>query len=241
VPATFLGEPVKYDEALAQLLAPAKALAEELQRKPLGLTAPVALTRSYEGEGLLGLAIVDALRAHENADLALLNPGGLRSDLRAGELRYGDVFEVIPFDNAIATVTVNGDELARLLKAAYAARKGVFLVSGAKVQLSRCPGPDRLKGFSLESGEPPRADRKYRVVMSDFLARGGDGLGPALASLPPGAIDLGEARSDNYRDAIIEQWTAQKAPVVAPKSGRITFVDDGSKCGDAAKGDVRAR
>jgi 5'-nucleotidase len=110
-----------------------------------------------------------------------------------------------------------------------------------KVTLSRCPGPDRLKGFTLGDGQPPRADRKYRVVMPDFLARGGDGLAAVMASLPPGAIDFGEARSDSFRDAIIEQWSAQKAALVAPKGGRVTFVDDGSACGDAAKLNLQGR
>jgi hypothetical protein len=44
----------------------------------------------------------------EGADVALLNSGGLRADLPAGELEYGAVYEIIPFDNNVATITMTG-------------------------------------------------------------------------------------------------------------------------------------
>lgn len=233
VGATFRGQPVISDQALAQKLEPARTVANEIQQRPLGLTAPKRMLRSYEDESGLGLLLADALRSYERADLALLNPGGLRADLRQGELTYGDLFEVLPFDNTISTVTVNGEQLRRLFEAAYSARKGVFQPSGAKVKLSRCQGPGRLLSLVLEDGKPPDPNRKYRVVMPDFLARGGDGLGPMLGTLPPEQIDLGLARSDNYRDAIVTELQKWKKPVASPPKGRVTFADDAEKCAPA--------
>ncbi|HZN95017.1 MAG TPA: bifunctional UDP-sugar hydrolase/5'-nucleotidase [Myxococcales bacterium] len=241
VQATFMGEPVQPDQGMTDLIAPALAQVEEMQNRPLGITAPVALTRSYEAESPLGVVLADALREREKADVAILNPGGLRADLRAGELRYGDMYEVIPFDNTVATLTMTYEELRRLLVAAYGARKGVFQISGLKVQISKCPSVSRLRSFTLENGKPLKQDKKYRVVMPDFLARGGDGLGSVMASLAPESVDLGIGREDNFRDAIVAYWQGKKGPLPAPKMGRVQFLDDGQGCGPGATLDLHSR
>src|SRR5581483_7336866 len=105
-------------------------------------------------ESALGSFLADSLRASEKADVALLNPGGLRADLKSGELTYGAVFEVMPFDNNVATLDVTGDELLRVLKAAYGGKKGVFQVSGVEVKLGKCVSPERLKSATLDGGKP---------------------------------------------------------------------------------------
>ncbi|MBI3183443.1 MAG: bifunctional metallophosphatase/5'-nucleotidase [Myxococcales bacterium] len=232
---TFLGKEVKKDAELAKLLSPALAQVEAEQQRKLGIVSPRPMGRNYEAESALGSFLADSLREMEQADVSLLNSGGLRADLPAGELRYGEVYEVLPFDNTVATVVVTGEELHRLLHAAYGAKKGVFQLSGLKVKLSRCPGRDRLRGYTLPDGKAVQPDKKYRVVVPDFLARGGDGLGPVLSTLPVGRIDFGSERELNFRDALVAFWQRKKAELVAPKLGRIGFLDDGASCSAAAK------
>lgn len=229
-PATFMGQTVEVDTGLQQMLRPALARVEQEQQRKLGVTVPRTLTRNYESESALGDFLADSLRRMERADVALLNPGGLRADLPAGELAYGHVYEVLPFDNTVATLTVTGDELKRLLYVAYGGRKGVFQVSGLKLKLNRCPGQGRLRDFTLENGKPIRPDKRYRVVLPDFLARGGDGLGPVTGSIPPARVDLGMTRPHNFRDSLVEFWQSEGAPLVAPEPGRIAFVDGGAGC-----------
>ena len=240
VPATFLGEPIRPDEEIARLIAPPLSRVAEVQDRPLGIVTQAPLTRNYEAESPLGTALADALREREKADVAILNPGGLRADLRAGQLRYGDVYEVLPFDNTVATLTLTAEELRRLLVAAYGARKGVFQISGLRVQLSSCPGETRLRSYTLENGKPVQFDRTYKVVMPDFLARGGDGLRSVMASLAPESIDLGEGRPENFRDAIIAHWKSKKGPLVPPKLGRVQFVGESSGCNPGAALDLHA-
>ncbi len=230
VPATFAGQKVVPDAALTALIAPALERVAQEQRRPVGVKIKERLTRDYEAESPLGSFLADSLRELERADVALLNSGGLRADLGGGELTYGQVYEVLPFDNTIATVTVTGDELRRLLQAAYGGRKGVFQISGLKVTLSRCPGQGRLRAFTQPDGRAISPERKYRVVMPDFLARGGDGLGPVLASLAPGKIDLGAERELNFRDALLGYWQKKKGELGAPKPGRLSFLDDAASC-----------
>ncbi|MBL8954304.1 MAG: bifunctional metallophosphatase/5'-nucleotidase [Myxococcaceae bacterium] len=230
VAASFHGAPISPDPAVAKLIAPALDRVTELQNKRLGVKVPQALGRNYEAESALGSFLADSLRGMEKADVALLNPGGLRADLKAGELTYGAVFEVMPFDNAVATLTLSGEELTRLLKAAYAGRKGVFQVSGLNVKLSKCVTPERLKAATLEGGKAIDLTKHYRVVMPDFLARGGDGLAGVLTTIDPARIDLGQNRELNFRDAMVAFWQHNKGPLVAPKLGRVNLVSEKEKC-----------
>lgn len=240
IPATFRDRPVVPEPAVALALAPALEKVAELQRRSLGIHNLAPLGRRYESESGLGSFFADLLREMEQADVVLLNSGGLRADLPAGELRYGDLYEVFPFDNAIATVTVNGDELRQLVAAAYGARKGVFQQSGLRLTLGQCPGPRRLRDVRLADGAPLEPSRAYRVVMPDFLARGGDGLAPVVTRLASEQIDFGERRALNFRDAVIAYLRQRNAPIQAPGSGRTQLVADGEQCPPGAAMDLHA-
>jgi len=237
VRAHFRGKPVVSDIEVAAALEPAQRQVAELQNRDLGISLPETLGRNYENESALGSFLADSLRAMCRADVAMLNPGGLRADLKKGPLKYGAVYEVLPFDNAVATLDVTGEQLQRLLDAAYGSKKGVFQISGLEVKLARCPLANRLREVSV-NGHALEANSHYRVVMPDFLARGGDGLAPVLATIEPRQVDLGENRGSNLRDELVSWWQAQKPSITAPKPGRVAFLTDGSECSAATKVDA---
>ncbi len=226
VASTFRGGTVVPDADVAAILAPALARVQEEQRRPLGVTAPERLGRTRDTESPLGSVLADALREAAGADVAVLNPGGLRADIDAGDVTFGDLYEVLPFDNTVAIVTMSGEELRRFLALAYGQRQSVFQQSGLKLSLARCAGPERLKSVTLANGKPLQPKKLYRVAMPDFLARGGDGLGPVLDPLPAGRIDLGNSRALTLRESLIALWKARAKPLVAPKPGRISFTSD---------------
>lgn len=230
VPATFRGRTIRADAAMEARLRPAVEAVISRQTQPLGLVVPKTLERHADAESELGSLLADALRALSGADMALVNPGGLRADLKRGPLTYGAVYEVMPFDNQLATVELSGEQLERVLAAAYGSGKGVFQVSGFEVTLERCPVPHRLRAVRLPGGLPLEPSARYRLVMPDFLARGGDGLGPALASLEPHQLDLGETRAGNLRDELVQYWQARGRPLVAPEGGRVVFVGSDAPC-----------
>ncbi|MBL9038062.1 MAG: bifunctional metallophosphatase/5'-nucleotidase, partial [Archangium sp.] len=197
VQARFKGRLIEPDPDMLAELEPTERRVSELQHRELGLRVPQTLGRNYENESALGNFLTDSIRAMYRADVALINPGGIRADLRQGKLTYGDVYEVFPFDNSVATLELTGAQLQLLLNAAYGSRKGVFQVSGLAVTLSRCPSPSRLQTVTLPNGKPIDSAGRYRVVMPDFLARGGDGLAPVLATIDPERVDLGVNRGSN--------------------------------------------
>jgi 5'-nucleotidase len=225
VPATFLGAPVVPDAGVAELLAPALKVAEEAQRRPTGVAAATPLARGYAEEGALGNLVADALREASGADVAVMNPGGVRADLPAGPLSFGQVYEVLPFDNTVAVLQLTGAELRRLLELAHASDRGaVFAVSGLEVTLARCPGPQRLQGATLAGGRALEPGKTYRVALPDFLARGGDGLGPVTRALPPERADLTPVRGLDLREALIAYGQARGGTLAAPPLGRVRYM-----------------
>ena len=236
VVARFRGREINPDATVLAALQPAEQRVADLQEKDLNIKVPVALGRNYESESALGSFLADSLRSMTKADVALLNPGGLRADLKAGVVKYGAVYEVLPFDNQVATLELTGEQLMRLLTAAYGSKKGVFQVSGLEVKLGRCPAPDRLKKATLPGGKPLDPAGKYKLVMPDFLARGGDGLGPVLATIEPSRVNLGDTRTANLRDELVTWWQAARTPFRAPRPGRISFQDGAGKCSSEEAG-----
>ncbi len=230
VSASYRGRPIERDQRLDRLLAPAFAKVEAEQNRKLGLRNLKTLKRDYEAESALGDLLTDSLREMEHADVSLLNPGSLRTDMPAGDLTYGQVFEVFPFDNNVAMLTLTGDELWRFLRAAYGARRGVLQISGVKVQLSRCHGPNRLRSATLADGASLVPDKLYRVAVTDFMARGGDGLGPVLSSVSKDRVDLGDNRELNFRDALVTFWQRKQRDLVPSPPGRVTVLEDQASC-----------
>jgi 5'-nucleotidase len=226
--ASFRGQTIRTDPAVANVIGPAETSVAELQQKPLGLHVPAALGRSYESESELGSFLADSMRGLAKADVAIMNAGGLRADLGKGPLTYGKVYEVVPFDNTVATLDLTGEQLERLLTAAFGSKKGVFQVSGLEVKLSRCSGPDRLRAVNLPGGTPLDLTRRYKVAMPDFMARGGDGLAGVMSTIEPSQVDLAENKGSNLRDDLVAWWQATHETFKAPQLGRVTFIESKS-------------
>ncbi|HXX31021.1 MAG TPA: 5'-nucleotidase C-terminal domain-containing protein [Myxococcaceae bacterium] len=227
VGGTLHGQPLRQDAKLQALLAPSLAAVAELQARPLGVQVPAALHRVARGESPLGSTAADALRRMEGADIAILNPGGLRADLAAGPLTYGRLYETFPFDNAVATLQLRPADIRRLLDA-FLARGRTPQQSGLRMEIAVCPGGLRLVGLALADGGPLVEGRLYRVVLPDYLARGGDGLEAFMADLPADHVDLGDRRPLNLRDALAADLQKRGEPLVAPRSGRTTLVQGGA-------------
>lgn len=230
VVAKFRGRPIQVDEAVLRAMAPAEQSVAQLHQKKLGLTVPHHLGRNYENESPLGNLIVESMRAISKSDVALMNPGGIRADLKEGPLTYGAVYEVMPFDNTLAILELTGAQLERLLIAALNARKGVMQVSGLELKLSHCQMPHRLRSFTLSGGKKWDPTKKYKVALPDFLARGGDGLGPVLATIDPSQVDLAENKGTTLRDELIAFWQGHRESFKALKPGRVTFIDAKETC-----------
>jgi 5'-nucleotidase len=151
-----------------------------VKNQPIGvfLETPFARGDQQSETALADLVADGTLASVPGADVAVNNGGSLRTDLPAGPLTYGAVYEVYPFDNRIVTLRLTGDQLTRIIAYSLERTMGPFEllpIAGFKVD-ARCDGNMLRVTLTRSSGVPIRADDKLTVVTSDFIAGGGDGI-----------------------------------------------------------------
>jgi 2',3'-cyclic-nucleotide 2'-phosphodiesterase (5'-nucleotidase family) len=168
---------VDVDHALLARLEPALAQARKQRARPLGVVVDDEIQRGYDKESALGNLFADLMRAAmPGVDVALMNGGGIRAHLPAGPLTYGAVFEMMPFDNRFATVTLTGAELRRVFERNLSSTKkgGLLSVSGLTLS-TRCEQGAARVTLVRADGRPVTDDDKLIVATTDFVALGGDG------------------------------------------------------------------
>jgi 2',3'-cyclic-nucleotide 2'-phosphodiesterase (5'-nucleotidase family) len=140
VPAQYEGRAVTPDPAIVQAMAPALQRVHKLQATTLGASLDVPVRRVGTLGSPIGNLFADALRdAVPGADVAVINNAarGLRADLPAGPITFGQLYDVFPFDNRVARITVTGAELGRWLAAEIRqGRRGALGISGVAVRAS---------------------------------------------------------------------------------------------------------
>jgi len=170
------------------------------------------------GEYMLGNLIADAQREATGADIALMNPGGIRADLPAGPVTWGQAYSVQPFGNQLVTLKMTGAQVRAVLEQQWGPGAGgeprwvPLLVSGITYTYDpEAPLGSRVVSISTDEGQPLDADRVYTVAANSFLAGGGDGFSAFQQATghEPGPNDL---------DAFIAYLAAH--PNVVPEMGR---------------------
>jgi len=163
----------------------------------------------------LGNLIADAQRWAAKGDVAIMNNGGIRTELRAGEATYGSLFELQPFGNTLYSLTMTGAQLRGLVEAMLAKSVNDH-VSGMTIRFDPSkPAGSRLVSVTMADGTPLSDTRTYNVIVNDFIATGGEGYnagGRATASKPLNIVDL---------DALIDYLKSLPSPITAPTEVRI--------------------
>ena len=88
----------------------------EPYRATVGSSA-VRLTQPDTQEGALGDVVTDSMVAvWPDTDIAVINEGGIRTDLEEGEITGEDIFNILPFNNTVDRVRLRGDKIRRILE-----------------------------------------------------------------------------------------------------------------------------
>jgi 5'-nucleotidase len=234
------------DSDARQLTDAAQAMVAPRVARVVGqLPQPMTRAVSAAGESSLGDLVADAQRLATHADIALMNPGGLRSDLRAGPVTWGDVLTLHPFANHLVTLDMTGAQLRSLLEQQWptdaSAPPRIFKTSGLYYSWDAArPRGARVVEACDASDAPLEPQRHYRVTVNDFLANGGDGFS-AFKALEPreiGPLDTEALAQFLERQ---EQAPELQAPVTSapiPISPRIARADLGQAplCAAAGSG-----
>ncbi|HHF3070550.1 TPA: bifunctional UDP-sugar hydrolase/5'-nucleotidase UshA [Vibrio diabolicus] len=168
----------------------------------------------------LGRLIATAHMERAKADFAVMNSGGVRDSIAAGDITYKDVLTVQPFGNMVSYVDMTGKEVLDYLN--VVATKPVD--SGAYAQFAGI-------AMSINNGEVTnvfignkqlRLDGNYRFTVPSYNAAGGDGY-PKIDD-HPGYVNTGFTDAEVLKD-YLETHSPVDVNEYAP-SGEITYLVD---------------
>lgn len=230
VPRTFLNTTIAPDTRVAATVEPFLRRVAAKRDEKLGVRTTADFKRTYSGESALGNVIADAMRDASGAEIAFMNSGGIRADLPTGELTYGDVFAVSPFDNYPAVVIMTADQIGEMLRMTTSGTRGILQVSGIKYTIDAAKEADkdiavrnRITSVTLPDGSPLDPKKLYTVVMPDFIAAGGDGTIDLMKTIPADRIQIFYSRP--IRDALVEVLKKWSRPLTPSVEGRITVLN----------------
>jgi len=164
------------DAGMLAMLQPYKDLGAESLNTVIGsCTGKFIGDRSQvrSNETNLGNLIALAQQEKANADLAIMNSGGIRADLECGDITYKHVLTVQPFANILTYVDLSGSELMDYLKVAAGKEAG----SGAFAQssgVSLMYNNGNISQVTI-NGKAIASGATYRLAINSFMASGGDG------------------------------------------------------------------
>lgn len=172
-------EAVKVADETRNIIARGRATVDSIKAPIIGCAAkrlelytPESPLMNFAADALLATA-----RQHckEQIDIAITNKGGLRRNIEAGEITFGDIYNVFPFDNRLTTLTLDGKQLLSLLQEIAAANGEP--ISGARLTVAE---NKEGKGYRLLSatvgGKHIEPHKRYRIATSDYLSQGNDKL-----------------------------------------------------------------
>jgi 5'-nucleotidase len=202
------------DPEAAKLMQTAQAKVAPLTRRPIATAAAdIVRTQNAAGESALGNLIADSQRKAMGADFAFMNPGGIRTDIYAGEVNWGQLYSVLPFNNYLVKMELTGQQIYDLLNQQFPPGR-MLQVSGLTYTWdNKLPPPGRIVEVRRE-GKPLDRAATYTVTVNNFLAEGGDKF-PVLnegANQVTGPQDL---------KALCDYLQSLPQPVTAKTEGRI--------------------
>lgn len=169
------------DQGLLSLLTPYVEQVDAVLNEEIGVaTAPFLNADTRKRETAIGNIVADSMAWFCNemnleVDFAFQNGGGIRTDIADGPILKRTIYEVLPFDNSVAVVSLTGADVIALFE-----RTVETIGQGAMPQVSgevsyRIDTENGLIDELLIAGEPVDPDREYRIATNSYLAASGDG------------------------------------------------------------------
>jgi len=162
------------DQKAAEFLKPYKHVVDSVMGPVVGRSAKYMTAQRPEGtlSNLLSDVLVWAAKDYnEKPDFGMYNMGGVRADLPKGDVTYGDVLDIAPFENKIAFGTLTGAEVLELF-GQMASVGGEGVSSSVRMVITK---DGRLESATI-NGEPVDPAKNYRLTTIDYLLGGTDKL-----------------------------------------------------------------
>jgi 2',3'-cyclic-nucleotide 2'-phosphodiesterase (5'-nucleotidase family) len=207
------------DSSVVNMIAPYKQKLDAQMNEVIAVS-DVDLIKERP-EGTLGTLVTEASVTYANKnndrpiDLCVMNYGGIRLPIISkGNITLRNVYELMPFDNLLEVVEVDGATCKQLLN--LVAKNGGWPVSGVRMKINKDEAQDILIG-----NQPLDTTKTYLLLTSDYIINGGDGV--TMLQHPVKKIPLNYKVRDAIADYLREQ-TNNKTTINIQKDGRITVV-----------------
>jgi 5'-nucleotidase / UDP-sugar diphosphatase len=232
VVTSAVGEPILLDASVAEdpavvarideLGVPLEAIRNEVVAEAAAMIEgdrAVCRVMECSGGNLIADAMLDRV-ADQGIQIAVMNSGGIRAPIDAGEITKGEVLTVLPFQNTLSTFSVSGQTVLDALEngvSQVADGSGRFLqVSGMTFVVDLAMEPGSRISDVMVAGAPIDPAATYGLVSNNFVRNGGDGF--AMFVDAADAYDFGP----DLADVVIEYLQAQ-GPYQPYTDGRITM------------------
>ncbi len=195
--------------------------------RPIGRTRVILdgiNTHVRTHETNLGNLIADAIRSEVDADIGIVNSGGIRGDrlYPAGALTRRTLLEMHPFGNIVCKLQVPGRLVLEALTHGVSklpAAAGQFpQVSGLTYRVDLTALPERRLGDVRVGGAPIDPDKSYTLALPDYLIEGGDGYTMFAGVTPLVSHDTGRPLV-----SALESFITARGEIAPATDRRITI------------------
>jgi len=187
-------------------------------------------------ESNFGNYLSDKIREYADADVALSNGGGIRTDTEyeAGEITKKLVMNILPFPNNVVKLEIDGETLMAALE------NGVSAVGDLSGRFPQVSGIEYTYDPSAEAGnrideatvdgEAVDPEGTYTLATNDFVAGGGDGY-----EMLTDADRLIDANGGALLSTLVIDKIEAETPIAPEVTGRIEVVDPPWESEDASR------
>lgn len=168
---------VKKDKKITSIISNYKKKHNSIMNAKIGMTHENLIHfKESGGESELGNLITDMMRKEVGAEIGMINSGSIRTNLSAGDITNGKIYDMIPFPSKITKLKMTGKDLISLLEQSAGRENNKNLqISGLKITYnSKAPEGERIQDVTTDKGKPIEPEKEYTIATTDFLAGGGD-------------------------------------------------------------------
>jgi len=141
---SFKGHLINITRDIPEDGAVKQVIEQESKSLPPGLDKVIGKNWLTVNRIYLGFWMAELLKAETGADFGIINSGGVRSSIYRGEVTVADVYDVMPFNDRLASFEMEGADLLRVKS---------------------------LRGFYFSRGPRITAGKNYKVASIDYLLR----------------------------------------------------------------------
>lgn len=171
------------------------------------------------GDLALGNLIADSMKSAMNSDFAMMNGGGIRDKLKAGEITYGELFNILPFNNVLMKLEIKGRDLREIVNGQLTKGNGPdFSISGFKYTWSG--STFKAVDITLPDGSPIEPDATYTLAVNNFMATS---TGPKYKTI--GNLGKNPVMGPEDLEGLVSYVKSFKSPIDYKAEGRISQMD----------------